>query len=266
MDIKMTRSGQTKPSGTSGEDQSALMEMIERTTLAHAADLARAGRYKEAEAALREGLRDREASEAILDLLARIHAQQGHWKEAKAAWTQALKINPASEQYEAGLRRIAQMKLWLGFPRVLIPAVAVLLILLGCLAGGWLLFFPAHVPAAIPATATLTPIPTQTAQPTATATPIPSLTPTQTPLPSATATLELSATPTLLTCKVITGIVNGSLNVRSGPDVNFPSVGHLAEGEQVTILGNSDFQKTTGWLYIIREPDLKGWINSAYCK
>lgn len=264
MDNKMGRQAQARPSGPSRNDQATLWALIEKTTLAHASDLARSGRYAEAETVIQDAIRDRDASPAILDLLARIHAQQRHWKEADAAWSQARHLDPQNEEYVAGLKRILKMKHWRIFPRILLLIIMSLLIVLVCLAGGRFLIFPSHPSATITFTEILTPSLTQTPSPTQTASPTPSQTLAQTPSPSL--TQILSPTPAPITCKVITGILNGSLNVRSGPDVNFPAIGALLEGEQVVILGNPDIHAITGWIFIIREPDLKGWVNSSYCK
>jgi hypothetical protein len=254
----MNRQSQAKPPSNLQNDKAGLWALIEQFTIAHSTNLARAGRYGEAEASIQAALHEREATPELLDLLARIHAQKGHWKEAEAAWTQALQLDPANESYSAGLKSISQGKVRRMLPRILIIVGAALLIVLGCLAGGRFIFFPPPLPAMITSTATLTLSLTQTPSPTQT------LSPTQTPLPSP--TQVISPTPVILTCRVITGIINGALNVRSGPDIHFPVVGGLPESELVVILGDSDIQATTGWMFIIREPDLKGWIHSSYCK
>lgn len=78
--------------------------------------------------------------------------------------------------------------------------------------------------------------------------------------------LTISPTSTLFSCKVTTGISNGTLNVRRGPDVFFPVIGLLNENDQVLILSDPEIQKVIGWIMIIHKPDLKGWINLSYCK
>ena len=255
---------QPKVSNSPQNNRDALWVIIETTTIAHATDLARAGHYTEAEAALKDVIREREATPAILDLLARIYAQQGHWKEAEAAWKQALQMEPENESYTAGLKRVAQMAHRPFFPPLILLIITVLVIVLGSLAGGRYIFFPTHPTATVTPSQTLIPSLTQTPAWTQTPFPtqIPSLTETRFPSPSQ----VISLTSTILTCRVIPGISNGALNVRKGPDIYFPLIGRLQEGDQVVILGNPDIQVITGWLFIFREPDLQGWINSSYCK
>lgn len=81
----------------------------EQLVVAQAAVLAREACYAQAENLLAAQLVQRE-SVAILDLLARIYAQQGRYAEAETAWRRALQLYPASSHYRAGLARIAQLR------------------------------------------------------------------------------------------------------------------------------------------------------------
>jgi len=238
---------------SSSEEPISIQALVDQVVLARAADLARAGRYAEAEALLQQELRDRKATPAILDLLARIHAQQGHWREAEAAWTQALQLRPANEMYTAGLRRISQVRqrpmafLW----KPVIVSIAAALIFLGGLVSGRFVFFPLHPEAGGTSPEVSFSSLTQTPPP------LPTLTRTPSPLPPQ----VISPTPTLLTCRVTTGLRNGMLHVRRGPGIDYPVVDWLSEGEQVVILTPDG-----GWMFIVQEPDLEGWVNSSYCK
>jgi hypothetical protein len=229
------------------EEPTSIQVLADQVVLAQAADLARAGHYAEAEAPLTETLRHQKATPAILDLLARIHAQQGHWEAAETAWTQALQLDPAGEAYPAGLKRISQMKGRRRLPRLLFPTIAALLILSSCLAGARFIFFPPAATAAIIPSVTRSPSPTGTLLPTPTATLVP--------------TQSVSLIPAPATCTVAV-----LLNVHGAPGADNPVIGWLSEGERVVVLGTRDIQGRYRWLLVFREPDFVGWIYSAYCR
>ncbi|GAA1302563.1 OmpA family protein [Saccharothrix xinjiangensis] len=78
-------------------------------SVARAADLARSGEFGEAEEVLRElGGRD-SADPAVLDLLARIHAQRGELFDADECWALALRLDAGFAPARAGRRRIAAL-------------------------------------------------------------------------------------------------------------------------------------------------------------
>ncbi|HEX8475542.1 MAG TPA: OmpA family protein [Pyrinomonadaceae bacterium] len=77
--------------------------------ISQASELARVGRYSEADQLLSE-LKTGDASAAVLDLRARIHAQQGRLSAAEAFWTRALHLDPANLAYNEALRRISRMQ------------------------------------------------------------------------------------------------------------------------------------------------------------
>ncbi len=108
--------------------------LIEQTTLAEAADLARAGRFQEAESLLAGLLQGKGTSIPVLNLLARIRSQQGRLAEAESLWKQGLQADPLNEACLAGIYRIAHMQrpFWLVFGmKVLTGAVAIIILSYG---------------------------------------------------------------------------------------------------------------------------------------
>ena len=84
----------------------SLEDILKQLVLARATDLARAGRYAEAESLLKEHISDLETMPAALDLLARIYAQQRRFQDACAFWTRALELDDTNVAYQAGLSRL----------------------------------------------------------------------------------------------------------------------------------------------------------------
>ena len=70
--------------------------------LAEATELAATGHYAEAEARL-AAIPDGRKHPPVLDLLARIRAQQGRPAEAVEFWQMAVQMDPANPEYRAGL-------------------------------------------------------------------------------------------------------------------------------------------------------------------
>lgn len=83
----------------------SVTELLLQLELAQATELARAGRYAEAETVLTDLLNARELP-AALDLQARIHAQQGRLSKARECWKRALQLDPGNDAYAAGLLRL----------------------------------------------------------------------------------------------------------------------------------------------------------------
>lgn len=80
-----------------------------RVTLCHAADVARAGRFDEAESLLTAlPSHDRDTADA-LDLLARIRAQQGRLGEAEALWERATQVEQ-HPRFDAELAKVRALK------------------------------------------------------------------------------------------------------------------------------------------------------------
>lgn len=239
-------------------DPAVVWELIEQTSLARAADLARAGKYKEAEAVINEAMHSGKATPVLLDLLAKIHAQQGNWDQAEAAWKVAHQLDPQNEAYAASLQRVTQSRRF--HPPLLwfwgIGALA----LIALVAVGILLLVNSSRPATpMPIIITATPaalvMPTSTqALPTAESTSVPSSTP-------------LAATALgQQTCTIDIGFTGATINLRTGPNINFPSVGWLYQGDKVELLGGSTVQNVAGWIYVSKSAQLQGWINASYCK
>jgi|GEM_PF-1182701 len=101
-------------------------------------------------------------------------------------------------------------------------------------------------------TATNTPIPTDTPEPTATATN--TLVPTDTPSPTATFT----PTPRLITV-IVVNAPGGSVNVRTGPNTNFPVLTTASDGSVYQVIGESE---DGDWINFLLPDGRDGWIAS----
>jgi flagellar motor protein MotB len=102
-----------------------LKAVLFQALLSRATVLAGRGRYADAENVLREVVTSGPDASTILDLIARIRAQQGQFSEATAMWKNALELNPENETYRAGIRRIEKIQnrpLWASavFPMVVV--------------------------------------------------------------------------------------------------------------------------------------------------
>jgi flagellar motor protein MotB len=96
-----------KPSSGDPVENGQVTALLAQAALSQATELARIGRYDEAERAL--GVNPALDSSPVLDLLARIRAQQGRLAEAQALWSEAVRLDPNNESYRAALRRLARM-------------------------------------------------------------------------------------------------------------------------------------------------------------
>lgn len=85
-----------------------------RHTLARAAWLARSGRYSEAEQLLAITPITSPLATAVLDLRAKVCAQQGRDVEAAAFWMEALRRSPANQEYRKALDCLLRLRhpLW----------------------------------------------------------------------------------------------------------------------------------------------------------
>jgi outer membrane protein OmpA-like peptidoglycan-associated protein len=98
---------------------SPLFRLLEQLTVSRASELARSGCYNDAEVLLADGRHEARENPTILDLCARICAQQGRLLEAENYWTLASRLEPENVAYRAGLHRIAQVQrrpAWILFP------------------------------------------------------------------------------------------------------------------------------------------------------
>ncbi|MFI0366699.1 OmpA family protein [Actinomadura sp. 1N219] len=83
----------------------AATQAVREVTVAQARALARAGRYAEAEELL-----DGEHGPVVLDLKARMYAQQGRLDEADRCWAEVAALSPGDPGAAEGRRRIAQIR------------------------------------------------------------------------------------------------------------------------------------------------------------
>ena len=83
-----------------------LAEILTRLTFAQATDLARGGNFAGAEAMLSDLLQSAKAPPALLDLQARIGAQQGRLGEAVHRWQKLLDQEPRHAAAQAALARL----------------------------------------------------------------------------------------------------------------------------------------------------------------
>lgn len=106
-----------------------------RLLLAQAAELARAGRYREAETLLAGEEARGVGTTGVADLRARIYAQQGQLAEAEALWQEVLTVDAENGAARDGLQRIAALRRGRMFflPRFLGRS----LVLLGCAVALW---------------------------------------------------------------------------------------------------------------------------------
>lgn len=119
-----------------------------RRYLTVAAELARSGRYADAEQlALEVAGSSPTLLPVALDLLARIYAQQGRYLDAETCWQKALSLSPGNPQYRRGLDTILRER---GHPLprrlfrgLLVAALVALALLLGF---GFQLLLPLGTP------------------------------------------------------------------------------------------------------------------------
>ncbi len=88
---------------------SPVANLVGHIVMSRATELARAGRYEDAEVIL-EAMLPAGMPVAALDLLARIRAQQGRLAEAKALWLQVSQLNPQDAAARAALARIDKIE------------------------------------------------------------------------------------------------------------------------------------------------------------
>ncbi|TDD32229.1 hypothetical protein E1287_23680 [Actinomadura sp. KC06] len=137
-------------------------QAVREVTVAQARALARAGRYAEAEELL-EG----EHGAVVLDLKARMYAQQGRLDEADRCWAEVAAISPGDPGAAEGRRRIAQIRAAAASPRRFVLArsafrlgtAAVVLLAFVMLADVWLDRDEPGAPAPVPSTPVTSPSP-----------------------------------------------------------------------------------------------------------
>ncbi|MDT5270983.1 MAG: hypothetical protein QOH49_3169 [Acidobacteriota bacterium] len=92
------------------DTDAALESLLHQLTVARATELARGGRYAEAESVLSEAGGGAESAPASLDLLARVRAQQGALAEAEKLWERASRFDPSNAAYRNALRRVVALR------------------------------------------------------------------------------------------------------------------------------------------------------------
>lgn len=85
-------------------------KLLSEAVLSRAAGAARAGRYRDASALLDSFPAGEDASARVIDLRARILAQQGRLAEAGQLWQQAVALDPGEAAYRDALSRIARIE------------------------------------------------------------------------------------------------------------------------------------------------------------
>lgn len=109
------------------------ISLLSKALLPKAAELARAGKYLEAECLLEHLIQEGNELPAIFDLMARIRAQQGRLLEAQSYWADAIQLSNSKDIYRAAIKRIEHLQtrpLWIGKIRQLILGLVILLCLI----------------------------------------------------------------------------------------------------------------------------------------
>ena len=88
-----------------GKLEDAKYNLIDSIIISKATDLARKGRYVEADGLLNPLIQTPEPSTKALDLLAKIYAQQGMILEARNAWKLALQFDPNNPNYVKAIQK-----------------------------------------------------------------------------------------------------------------------------------------------------------------
>jgi tetratricopeptide (TPR) repeat protein len=123
--------------GTRADTLAALQHMLDTVAFWQGARLAREGRLADAEQLLSGRARAADASAAVLDLLAKVHAQQGRLAEAGKLWARALQADPDNPAIAAALAKAtgAQRRApWIPALRVVVPTFLVLIVVAGAAA------------------------------------------------------------------------------------------------------------------------------------
>jgi type VI secretion system protein ImpK len=111
--------------------------LLVQLTLSRAAQLARGGHFAQAEALL-EGLPEGSSDPRVLDLRARMRAQEGRLAEAERLWLEAARLDPSSPGILAGLAEVRRRQMRGRHPDLL-PAAVLPWVLAGLLGAAlWL--------------------------------------------------------------------------------------------------------------------------------
>lgn len=120
MDIKKRNSVFDTEVNSGNSSMDSLLQNLDsyfkELKVANATNFARKGYHNQAEIIISEILKDYGDFSEILDLQARIYAQQGRIVEAEAIWRKALLLDPSNSAYQKALNRISKMQqrpIWL---------------------------------------------------------------------------------------------------------------------------------------------------------
>ncbi len=106
------------------------ISLLGKALLPKAAELARAGKYLEAECLLQHLVQEGNELPAVYDLLARIRAQQGRLLEAQSYWADAIQLSSAKDFYRTALKRIERLQTgpsWIGRIRPLLLGLGLIM-------------------------------------------------------------------------------------------------------------------------------------------
>lgn len=106
MNIERHSAGEKQPEGIN-QVADRLITLLDRLEFEQARELARTGDYSGAQTILHSLLR-RQSDPLILDLLARVNAQQGLLAEARSMWEKAAALDPKTPDYAEGLAFLAR--------------------------------------------------------------------------------------------------------------------------------------------------------------
>ncbi|MDP2950550.1 MAG: LysM peptidoglycan-binding domain-containing protein [Chloroflexota bacterium] len=123
--------------GTQADALAALERVLDTVALCQATRLARQGRLADAQQLLAAHAQRLDARTVVLDLLAKVHAQQGRLVEAGKLWTRALQTDPANPAMAAALAKATGAQRhapWIPALRVVVPTFLVLIVVAGAAA------------------------------------------------------------------------------------------------------------------------------------
>ncbi|GAF75969.1 unnamed protein product [marine sediment metagenome] len=122
---------------TRADALTALQRVLDTVVLSQATRLARDGRLADAEQLLAGRAHAPDAPAVVLDLLAKVYAQQGRLAEARKLWTRALQADPGNPAMAAALAKATAAKghaPWVPAVRVVVPTFLVLIAVAGAAA------------------------------------------------------------------------------------------------------------------------------------
>jgi len=97
----------------------------------HAVELARQGCYADAELFLLEASYQKGLRPAVLDLRAKMFAQQHRFSEAQACWLEALSLDPGNQQYRKALDAIASNEKYAFWSRLALVTLVIAVVTIG---------------------------------------------------------------------------------------------------------------------------------------